>query len=63
MEDLCECKFGAIRSPAAVERELQEKMRAFPNQRNRTIGLRVFACKKPSARMQTKWHDLRDIYE
>jgi hypothetical protein len=47
--DLGECKWGAVRSPKAVEKELEEKVRDFPNPRGATIGRRIFIRQPPPA--------------
>ncbi|HEY0555075.1 MAG TPA: DUF234 domain-containing protein, partial [Thermoanaerobaculia bacterium] len=39
--DLGECKWGTVRSPKAVQKELEEKVREFPNPRGATIGRRI----------------------
>ncbi len=63
--DLAECKWGAVRSPAAVERELEEKVRRFPNHRNATLGRRVFARRKRRGKKDSgvRWHALEDLYD
>ena len=40
--DLGECKWGPGGSAAALERELEEKVRRYPNRRNATIGRLLF---------------------
>src|SRR3954453_11978776 len=45
--DLGECKWGPVRSPQTVERELEEKLREFPNLRGATIGRRIFTRQAP----------------
>ena len=64
--DLGECKWGTVRSAAAVERELEEKVTRFPNRRNSTLGRRVFARHKRPGRKgssDVKWHSLEDLYD
>jgi AAA+ ATPase superfamily predicted ATPase len=64
--DLGECKWGPVRSPAAVERELDEKVRAYPNRRGATIGRRIFTRQEPppqgSEPGKARWHSLEEIY-
>jgi AAA+ ATPase superfamily predicted ATPase len=63
--DLGECKWGTVRSPAAVERELEAKIRAFPNRRGATIGRRIFTRQAPPAGRgagEVRWYGLEDLY-
>jgi len=63
--DLCECKWGTIRSAAALTRELDRKKVLYPNRRNATIRLRVLARKLPrgaSRSAAVTWHSLMDLY-
>ncbi len=63
--DLCECKWGAIRSATALGSELERKKTLYPNRRNATIRLRVFARKPPRAASQSgsiTWHSLAELY-
>ncbi len=64
--DLAECKWGAVRSAPAVERELDEKAGRYPNRRNATLGRRIFARgKRPGRRAAdsgVRWHSLEDLY-
>ncbi len=64
--DLGECKWGTVRSPRAVERELEQKIAAYPNRRNATLGRRVFARRVPAAAPRgtgaVRWHGLEDLY-
>lgn len=62
--DLGECKWGPVRSPQAVERELEEKVRDFPNPRGATIGRRIFTRQAPpkGAGGGVKWFGLEDLY-
>jgi len=65
--DLCECKWGTVRSAPAVERELAAKRTAYPNPENATIGPRVFCRNLPRTRTgqedAARWHDLESLYE
>ena len=65
--DLGECKWGTVRSAAAVERELEEKVKRYPNLRNATLGRRVFARRRRPARgkgpSEVRWHTLEDLYD
>jgi AAA+ ATPase superfamily predicted ATPase len=64
--DLGECKWGTAGSPKAVEQELDEKVRQYPNRRNATIGRRIFTRQAPPAgegRAGVIWHGLEELYE
>jgi AAA+ ATPase superfamily predicted ATPase len=62
--DLGECKWGTVRSPAALERELDQKALAYPNPRGATIGRRIFTRQAPPKGRgeRTQWHGLEDLY-
>ena len=61
--DLGECKWGPVRSPGALEAELDRKARAYPNRRGATLGRRYFVRRKPAARAASPgWHSLEDLY-
>ena len=65
--DLGECKWGERVGANAIKRELDAKVAHFPNQRNATIGGRIFTRKTgtPVARSQAspmRWHSLEDLY-
>ena len=61
--DLGECKWGAVRSPQALETELDRKAAAFPNPRGATFGRRYFVRRKPAARQDASgWYSLQDLY-
>lgn len=63
--DLGECKWGSVRSAAAVERELDEKAKLYPNLRSATLGRRVFTRGSRSgarSRADVRWHSLEDLY-
>ena len=64
--DLAECKWGAVRSAPAVERELDEKVALYPNHRNATLARRIFARRKRPGRgtadSGVRWHTLEDLY-
>ncbi|MFY9826964.1 MAG: hypothetical protein WAM82_36770 [Thermoanaerobaculia bacterium] len=54
-----------MRSPKAVEQELEEKVPELPNPRGATIGRRIFTRQKPkTAGTSTgfRWHELEDLY-
>lgn len=62
--DLAECRWGTVRSPGAVVRELREKAGRFPNPRGATLQLRVVTRAAPArAPEDVRWHDLRDLYD
>ena len=61
--DLGECKWGAVRSPRALEAELERKVKLYPNTRGATLGRRYFVRRKPAAREGAKgWYSLEDLY-
>ncbi len=63
--DLGECRWGRVRSPAALARELAERRARYPNPGNATIGLRAFT-REPFTRPPdagVRWHDLAALYE
>lgn len=65
--DLGECKWGTVRSPKAVEKELEEKVSEYPNRRNATIGRRIFTRQGPPAPegwgVGVRWFGLEELYE
>ena len=65
--DLGECKWGQVRSQKQLVEELDQKILAYPNPRNATIGHRLFLKKIPP-KMDTDssglcWHSLEDLYQ
>jgi AAA+ ATPase superfamily predicted ATPase len=63
--DLGECRWGQVRSAAAMLGELAAKADRYPNPRNATIGLRLFVqkhVKAPSSDRPVHAHDLADLY-
>jgi len=65
--DLGECRWGAVRSTAGLARELDEKARLYPNDRNATVGLRLFTRSAVKSRpaglhRSVRWHCLEDLY-
>jgi hypothetical protein len=60
--DICECKFGTVRSPGSIEKELRQKTVHFANPRNATIFHRIFARKKPSGNTSMEWYGIDDLY-
>ena len=62
--DLGECKWGAVRSPRALEAELERKLPQYPNSRGATLGRRYFTRRKPSTRSEADggWYSLDDLY-
>jgi AAA+ ATPase superfamily predicted ATPase len=63
--DLGECKWGTVRSPKAVEQELEKKVQEFPDPRGATIGRRIFTMQAPKAAgaaAGARWHGLEDLY-
>ena len=64
--DLGECKWGTVRSWKAVEEELEEKVKLYPNARNATLQRRIFTrdpAPAGTARSPlVRWHSLADLY-
>jgi len=61
--DLGECKWGAVRSAAALEKDLHLRAAHFPNLRGDSIGLHAFVRKKPKKTTAgLQWLDLEDLY-
>ena len=63
--DLGECKWGAVRSAAGLQRELDAKVPLYPTQTGMTVQRRFFvrnAPKRLSPREGDRWHDLEDLY-
>ena len=61
--DLGECKWGTVRSPYALESELERRLQQYPNSRGATLGRRYFARRKPAARSEAgAWYSLDDLY-
>ncbi len=61
--DLGECKWGTVRSPVALEAELERKTGLFSNNRGATLGRRYFVRRKPTGRKEApNWYGLDDLY-
>lgn len=61
--DLGECKWGPVRSPRALEAELERKLRQYPNSRGATLGRRYFTHRMPAAKRKPDgWYSLEDLY-
>ncbi|MEE8585769.1 MAG: ATP-binding protein, partial [Acidobacteriota bacterium] len=62
--DLGECKWGQIRSANKLEQELEKRVGSYPNQRNATIGRRIFIRGNipPKASKNHLWYGLEDLY-
>ena len=61
--DLGECKWGPVRSPRALETDLERKLEQYPNSRGATLGRRYFTRRKPAARRGADcWYSLEDLY-
>ena len=63
--DLGECKWGKVRSASALEREIEGKLKLYPNARNATLGRRVFTLApmlEAKSRSDVRWHCLGDLY-
>ncbi len=65
--DIGECKWGAIRSAAALERELAAKLQRYPNPANATLQARIFCRRLPgratALSSDVRWHTLQDLYD
>lgn len=63
--DIGECRWGTVRSAAAIREQLHTRAAAWPNRQGATIQPRFFVRKKP-ARLTVaeheRWHDLEDLY-
>lgn len=58
-----ECKWGAVRSPVALEDELARKARLYRNSRGATLNKRYFVRNKPASRADADaWYSLEDLY-
>lgn len=63
--DLGECRWGTVRSVAAVRKELTAKVARWPNQEGATVLRRLFVRRRPSRAADTpheRWHDLESLY-
>ena len=61
--DLGECKWGSVRSPGALESELERKLQRYPNNRGATLARRYFTRRKPATRREADgWYSLDDLY-
>ncbi len=61
--DLGECKWGRVRSPRALEKELERKRQQYPNSRGATLSRRYFTRRKPATRRESDgWYSLDDLY-
>ena len=61
--DLGECKWGSVRSPDALESELERKLQRYPNNRGATLARRYFTRRKPATRQGAdRWYSLEDLY-
>jgi hypothetical protein len=64
--DLGECRRGAVRSAAAVEREIRERAAHWAGRGDPTVQLRVFSgtTRAPRGALppDLRWHDLADLY-
>ncbi|MBI4699793.1 MAG: hypothetical protein HY744_01280 [Deltaproteobacteria bacterium] len=68
--DLGECKWGRVRSPTTLEREIDDKAALFPSPLGASICRRVFAAhgsssdasRRAAANRIVRWHSLSDLY-
>lgn len=65
--DLCECKWGPVRSLPRLEEELESKLARYPNGRGATVGRRLFVRSlgkhSRAASSAFKVHTLADLYQ
>lgn len=67
--ELGECKWGPVRSAAALRAELAAKLPAFPNRRAATLRLRFFTRERvrppapAAAGPPETWHHLAELYQ
>jgi len=62
--DICECKWGSIKSFNGTIRNLKEKVKHYPNPDNSTIQLRLFCAdeRKVATQLPCNIHFLKDLY-
>jgi hypothetical protein len=66
--ELGECKWGPVRSPAALRAELATKLPAFPNRRAAAVRLRYFTRDRvapPAPALNSpaeSWHPLSGLH-
>ncbi|MBN1672295.1 MAG: ATP-binding protein [Kiritimatiellae bacterium] len=64
--DIGECKWGRVKSVHAAQEQLEDKVRAYPNPRNATIGRHLFVRtlpkRIPRRDRRAAWHDLAELY-
>ncbi|MCA9704669.1 MAG: ATP-binding protein [Myxococcales bacterium] len=63
--DLGECRWGVVRSAAALRRELAEKVAHWPNRGGATVLRRIFVRRRPSRVVDEpheRWHDLEQLH-
>lgn len=63
--DLGECRWGTVRSPGALRKELAAKVVRWPNPEGATIVRRFFVRRRPSRATDTsheRWHDLEQLH-
>ena len=61
--DLGECKWGLVRSPRALQGEMERKAAFYPNSRGASLGRRYFVRRKPAGMAESDgWYSLDDLY-
>jgi AAA+ ATPase superfamily predicted ATPase len=63
--DIAECRWGVVRSLSSLCKELDGKIKAYPNTDRLTINRRLFLRKAPtgkSSKLLYKMHTLHDLY-
>ena len=64
--DICECKWGEISSVPALVKELEAKIKKFPNPENATLQGRIFSRRPITAGDLPEHivvHDLKELYD
>ena len=62
--DLGECKWGSYGGQAKLRRELETKLKRYPNPKGDAIGRRFFVRRRPAASPPGEhWYGLNDLYE
>ena len=64
--DIGECKWGTVRSLPALIKELNDKVKFYPNRSNATLGRRIFTRRDVSSGElppEIRHHTLEDLYK
>lgn len=62
--DIGECKWGRISSGKSLKKEIEQKMKNYPPQKNYTIACHVFVNRMARKMENTDvyWHTLDNLY-